>query len=117
MTPDTPFTVAEYPTETEAVMAMNYLEGHGIKATLAGGAPAKEMGNYYVPLGYMLQVSSDDAERAGRLLEPIMRRRWRRYRASHSGHLPRWLYHVWIAAAVVTAIVFFLSVARLMSLQ
>jgi hypothetical protein len=111
MTANTPFTAATYDTETEAVLAMQYLESHGIKATIAGSAPTELVGNYYgVPLGYTVQVCQDDSERAYRLLDRIWRRRMRRHRVRFSRPLPRWLYLLLIASLVLTVILILLNI-------
>jgi hypothetical protein len=109
-----PVTVVIYATEYEAMLAVSYLESHGIKATLAGGAPAKQVwGGYYIPPGYMLQVAADDAKRAGRLLKPIIRRQWRRFlRKPESSPLPRWMYYLLVVLAVLLAYGLLRSLSR-----
>jgi hypothetical protein len=106
MTANSPVTVAHYPTEAEAVMAMNYLEQNGIKSWLAGGASGKTR----VPLGQMLQVAPEDAERANRLLGPIIRRGWRRFLTTSTGlPPPRWMRRTITALLVVIAIWFLIA--------
>jgi hypothetical protein len=82
-------------------MAMNYLEQNGIKSWLAGGVSGKTR----VPLGQMVRVAPDDAERARRLLKPIIRRGWRRFLATDTGlPPPRWMRRTITAMFVVIAI-------------
>jgi hypothetical protein len=84
-------------------MAMNYLEQNGIKSWVAGGASGKTR----VPMGQMLQVAPDDAERAYRLLGPIVRRGHRSSLATDPAlPPPRWMPRTIATLIVVIAIWF-----------
>jgi hypothetical protein len=97
MTENNPVNIASYPTDAEAVMAMSYLEQNGIKSWLAGGVSGKTR----VPLGQMLQVAPGDAERAHRLLDPILRRTPARDTGLPP---PRWMRRTVTAIFMVIAI-------------
>jgi hypothetical protein len=112
MTDDKPVTVVKYYSEPEAAMAVNYLQERGVKCWLDGEAPTEHvMVTWY---GYAVQVSPDDAERARRLLEPIIRRRWRWSLATTRLPTPLWIRRTMTTCFVILAILLLVGIVVLL---